>query len=57
IKQMFYSQPITSCTKPAIKIFGISMTEYNLLLNIGLLICLLLVWFYPKSNKELTINY
>ncbi|MCZ6897081.1 MAG: disulfide bond formation protein B, partial [Rickettsia endosymbiont of Ixodes ricinus] len=51
IKQMFYSQPITSCTKPAIKILGISMTEYNLLLNIGLLICLLLVWFYPKSNK------
>lgn len=51
IKQMFYSQPITSCMKPAIKIFGISMTEYNLLLNIGLLICLLLVWFYPKPNK------
>ena len=51
IKQIFYSQPITSCTKPAIKIFSISMTEYNLLLNIGLLICLLLVLFYPKSHK------
>lgn len=51
IKQMLYSQPITSCTKPALKLFGISMTEYNLLLNIGLLICLLLVWLYPKITK------
>ncbi|AAU03837.1 disulfide bond formation protein B [Rickettsia typhi] len=51
IKQMFYSQPITSCTKPAIKILGISMTEYNLLLNIALLIFLGLILFYPRSNK------
>ena len=49
IKQMLYSQPITSCTKPAIKILGISMTEYNLLLNLGLLIGLLIVWLYPKE--------
>ncbi|XVN41337.1 MAG: disulfide bond formation protein B [Rickettsia endosymbiont of Argas persicus] len=50
IKQMLYAQPITSCTKPAIKIFGISMTEYNLLLNLGLLIGLLIVWFYKKEE-------
>lgn len=50
IKQMLYSQPITSCTKPAIKILGISMTEYNLLLNLGLLIGLLIVWFYKNER-------
>lgn len=50
IKQMLYSQPITSCTKPAIKILGISMTEYNLLLNLGLLIGLLIVWFYKNAR-------
>ncbi len=51
IKQMLYSQPITSCTKPAIKLLGISMTEYNLLLNLGLLIGLLIVWLYPKESS------
>ncbi len=51
IRQMLYSQPITSCTKPAIKILGISMTEYNLLLNLGLLIGLLIVWLYPKESS------
>ncbi len=51
IKQMLYSQPITSCTKPAIKILGISMTEYNLLLNLGLLIGLLIVWFYKNESS------
>lgn len=51
IRQMLYSQPITSCTKPAIKLLGISMTEYNLLLNLGLLIGLLIVWFYPKESS------
>lgn len=49
IKQMFYNQPITSCTKPAIRLFSISMTEYNLLLNILLLICLLTVRFHQKK--------
>ncbi|MFY9589568.1 disulfide bond formation protein B [Rickettsia endosymbiont of Halotydeus destructor] len=50
IKQMLYSQPITSCTKPAIKILGVSMTEYNLLLNLCLLVGLLVIWFYPKDK-------
>lgn len=48
IREMFYSQPITSCTKAAFKIFKLSMTEWNLLLNLGLLFGVLFVWFYPK---------
>ncbi|HJD61403.1 MAG TPA: disulfide bond formation protein B [Rickettsia endosymbiont of Degeeriella rufa] len=51
IRQMLYSQPITSCTKSAMKLLGISMTEYNLLLNLGLLIGLLIVWLYPKESS------
>ena len=53
IKQMLYAQPITSCTKPALKLFGISMTEYNLLLNFALLIGLLIVWFYKEEKPSI----
>nr|WP_253308511.1 disulfide bond formation protein B [Rickettsia endosymbiont of Ceutorhynchus assimilis] len=51
IKEIFYSQPITSCTKAALKIFGLSITEYNLLLNLCLLFGLLVIWFYPKDKN------
>jgi disulfide bond formation protein DsbB len=48
IKEMFYSQPITTiCTKVAFRVFGLSMTEWNFLLNFGLLFGLLVVWLYP----------
>lgn len=50
IKEIFYSQPITSCTKATLKIFDLSMTEYNLLLNLCLLFGLLVIWFYPKDK-------
>jgi disulfide bond formation protein DsbB len=36
-KKMLYSEPLGMCNKPALVIFGLSMTEWNLLLNIGLL--------------------
>jgi len=52
IKEIFYSQPITSCTKAAFKMFKLSMSEWNLLLNLGLLIGVLTVWFYPQSHYE-----
>lgn len=37
-KQMLYEQQLGMCNKPALVIFGLSMTEWNLLLNIALLI-------------------
>ncbi len=52
IKEIFYSQPITTCTKATVKLFGISMTEWNLLLNLSLLLGVLLIWFYPNSAKS-----
>jgi disulfide bond formation protein DsbB len=49
IKTMFYSQTVSTCTKAAVKLFGISMTEWNLLLNFSLLLAVLLIWFYPQE--------
>ena len=49
IKTMFYSQTISTCTKAAVKLFGISMTEWNFLLNFSLLLAVLLIWFYPQE--------
>ena len=36
-KKMLYSQQLGMCNKPALVIFGLSMTEWNLLLNLILL--------------------
>jgi len=36
-KKMLYSQKIGTCSKPALVIFGLSMTVWNLLLNVVLL--------------------
>jgi len=55
IKTMFYSQSVTTCTKAAVKLCGISMTEWNLILNLSLLFAVLLIWFYPEDyNTKLT---
>lgn len=51
IKTMFYSQTVSTCTKAAVKLFGISMTEWNLLLNFSLLLAVLLIWFYPQGHN------
>ncbi|MCC8484071.1 MAG: disulfide bond formation protein B [Rickettsia endosymbiont of Labidopullus appendiculatus] len=52
IKEIFYSQPITTCTKATVKLFGISMTEWNLLLNLSLLFAVLFTWLYPDNTKS-----
>ena len=36
IRQMLYDAPIATCTRAAFKIFGVSMTEWNLILNLCL---------------------
>lgn len=35
--KLLYNKPIATCEKPALVIFGFSMTELNLFLNLGLL--------------------
>lgn len=55
IKKMFYNQPITTCTKPALVIFGLSMTEWNLLLNIALFVGVLVVWLGKGKDAETSI--
>ncbi len=35
--KMLYNEQIGTCNKPALVIFGLSMTEWNLLLNLALL--------------------
>ena len=48
-KKMLYHKEIALCNKPALVIFGLSMTEWNLLLNIFLLTMLFM--FKNKSNS------
>ena len=36
--KLLYNQKIAMCNRPALVVFNLSMTEWNLLLNVGLLI-------------------
>ncbi|WP_341764484.1 disulfide bond formation protein B [Candidatus Tisiphia endosymbiont of Beris chalybata] len=47
IRKMFYSQPISSCNRATVKFIELSMSEWNLLLNIFLLLLVLMIWCYP----------
>lgn len=38
VKEIFENQPIATCTQAPLRIFSLSMTEWNLLLNFWLLI-------------------
>lgn len=49
IKKMLYNQPVVSCINPALKILGLSMTEWNLLLNLVLLLVVLFAWINSKK--------
>jgi disulfide bond formation protein DsbB len=42
IRDMLYSKSVATCTKPPFKVLMLSMTEWNLLFNIGLLVIVLL---------------
>ncbi len=52
VREMFYSQPIATCSRAAAKFLELSMTEWNLLLNIFLLMVVLVVWFYPQPEQN-----
>lgn len=44
IQKMLYNESGASCTRPAIKIIGLSMTEWNLLLNLFILIAVVRIF-------------
>lgn len=46
-KKLLYSQDMPLCNKPALVILGLSMTEWNLLLN-----CLLLIFLITNKNAK-----
>ena len=48
-KELLYSKEIALCNKPALVIFGLSMTEWNLLLNIVLLTMLTM---FKNQSKD-----
>ncbi len=52
IKEMLYSQPVANCSSPALKIFQLSMTEWNMLLNLGLLFLVIAVWLHGRKNAK-----
>ena len=49
--KMLMEAPIASCSKAAIKVLGVSMTEWNLLLNIFVLYVVAMVWREQKHAK------
>lgn len=52
IKKMFYNMPIATCTKPALVVFALSLTEWNLLLNIALLSGVLVIWLGKRQDGQ-----
>lgn len=48
-RKLLYNQPIAMCNKPALVIFGLSMTEWNLLLNLIIFITLVI---YRNYNTQ-----
>lgn len=50
IKNMLYSKPIATCTKAPFKVLMLSMTEWNLLLNLGLFVLVVLSFSQKVSN-------
>lgn len=47
-KKILYNQQIGMCNKPALVIFGLSMTEWNLLLNL----CLLTIFIKFRNYQQ-----
>lgn len=46
IKKMIYNAPIAKCNKPALVIFNLSMTEWNIVANALLIVLMILLrWF------------
>jgi len=54
IKELLYNKPIATCEKAALKFIGLSMSEWNLLLNLGLLLMLYNVWKFKGKNHAKT---
>lgn len=52
IREMLYNQPTTTCSKAAFKILGLSMTEYNLLLNLVMVVVLIIISLDHKRKNS-----
>lgn len=51
IKKMIYIAPIAQCNKPALVMFGLSMAEWNIVANFGLIgLMILLRWMRIKKD-------
>jgi disulfide bond formation protein DsbB len=46
MREMLYNVPVATCTRAAFKVLGISMTEWNLILNLSLL--MYSIWFIKR---------
>ena len=54
IKDMLYEKPVASCERAALKFVGLSMAEWNLILNLGLLVIWYNVWKLKENNHAET---
>jgi disulfide bond formation protein DsbB len=52
IKKILYDKPVGSCSKPALVIFGFSMTEWNMFFNIMILVIVILVWLEGRKDAK-----
>ncbi len=48
IRDLLYGAPIATCTKAAFKVLALSMTEWNLILNLCCFICT--IWVLKRSR-------
>lgn len=52
IKSLLYSKDIATCTRPALVIYGLSMTEWNFFFNFSLLIMLIFFQLYLRNYAK-----
>ncbi len=56
IVKMFYSEPIVTCSAAPFRVLTLSMTEWNFLLNFGLLVATSFILSFPLINKYINLD-
>ena len=51
-KEIFYQKPVASCERAALKIFGVSMSEWNFVINLVLLAFFYKIKIFKRSNAK-----
>lgn len=51
-KEVLYNKPVASCERAALKVLGISMSEWNFVINLALLVFLYKIKIFKENNAK-----